>query len=60
MGTVFYCLMCKNYTDNGECLAFPDGIPDEILRGEQEHTKPLPDQNNDIVYEPIEQGVTPR
>jgi len=35
------------------CIAFPNGIPEEILTGESPHTKPLPDQENDIVYEPI-------
>ena len=35
------------------CLAFPYGIPDEILNGENDHSKPLPGQENDIVYEEI-------
>lgn len=54
MGSVFYCLLCKNYQDNGKCLAFPDGIPENILRGEDEHSKPLPEQNNNLVFEPVE------
>lgn len=33
------------------CLAFPDGIPSEIAFGSNRHTKPLPGQGNDIVYE---------
>jgi hypothetical protein len=32
------------------CIAFPDGIPKEILTGENDHTEPLPDQGNNIVY----------
>jgi hypothetical protein len=55
MGSVFYCIRCKNYIDSGNCLAFPDGIPLEILRGEDVHEEPLPEQDNDIVFEPIEE-----
>ena len=36
------------------CRAFLQGIPGIIAYGKNEHTKPLPDQENDIVYEPIE------
>ena len=35
------------------CRAFPEGIPLIIIVG-KEHTKPLPDQDNTIVYEPAE------
>ncbi len=53
MGIVFYCLLCKNYIADGKCLAFPKGIPEGILRGEDDHSEPLPEQGNDIVFEPI-------
>jgi len=33
------------------CSAFPDGIPDEIAYGDNKHLEPLPDQDNDIVFE---------
>jgi hypothetical protein len=33
------------------CEGFPDGIPDEIAFGDNEHSKPLPNQGNDTVYE---------
>ena len=33
------------------CEAFPDGIPGEIISGENLHSKPLPGQGNTIVYE---------
>lgn len=45
------CLSCKNYLGDWKCNAF-DEIPIEILRGENEHEKPLDGQTNDIVYEP--------
>jgi hypothetical protein len=32
------------------CLAFPEGIPEEILKGENRHSNPLPEQGNDIVF----------
>ena len=46
------CDLCRNclirhYT----CLAFPDGIPEEILKGENRHSKPLPEQKNDHIFE---------
>lgn len=37
------CTFCKNYISGREirkCRAFPDGIPDEIWTGENDHTKP--------------------
>lgn len=46
------CLSCKNYLGGWKCKAFNE-IPIEILRGENEHEKPLPQQDNDIVYEKI-------
>lgn len=42
---------CKHFKySEFNCIAFPDGIPDEILTGENDHSKPLPDQNNKIVF----------
>jgi len=49
------CIHWDKYNWNEfSCQAFPKGIPDEILQGENDHTTPLPDQGNDIVFEPIE------
>jgi hypothetical protein len=48
------CLMCKNYKGDWTCLAF-NIIPIEILRGENSHSEPLPEQDNDIVFELIEE-----
>lgn len=45
------CSNCKNkYKNEPGCKAF-DVIPNEILSGENKHTKPLEDQSNDIVFE---------
>lgn len=51
------CTKCKHYhTDDNYCDAFPKGggIPYEILEGDNDHSKPLPEQKNNIVFEPIE------
>ena len=53
------CYGCKNLLKDEEglffnCKAFSDdvgGIPMEILEGKNKHTKPLKDQDNDIVFE---------
>jgi len=33
------------------CKAFPNGITEDILYGDNLHTEPTKDQGNDIVYE---------
>lgn len=50
----FICFKCKHWKKFiGGCDAF-DEIPDEITSGENDHSKPLPEQENDIVFEPLE------
>ena len=49
------CSSCKwevNDKPGAYCKAFPDGIPDEILLGDNDHSEPLPEQKNDLVYAP--------
>lgn len=49
------CFRCKHWRIfNGGCDAFGNDIPHEITSGENDHSKPLPEQENDIVFEPIE------
>ena len=45
-------------TEINSCKAFPDGIPREISYEGNKHSEPLPDQDNDIVFEPIEDEFT--
>jgi hypothetical protein len=46
------CMNCKNYILGKECNAFKS-IPNEIWEGENGHEKPLPEQDNNIVFEEI-------
>lgn len=36
------------------CMAFPAGIPEDILTGEFDHTKKYQGQENDIVFEAVD------
>jgi hypothetical protein len=47
----FICVNCVHFR-SVICPAFPEGIPETILTGENDHSKPLPEQDNDIVFEP--------
>jgi hypothetical protein len=50
------CFRCKHFMHfEGGCLAFPDGIPDEIDFNNN-HSSPLPEQDNDIVFEESDQN----
>jgi hypothetical protein len=47
------CLYCIYLLSDKKCAAFADKIPDEILLGENDHSKSLPNQENNIVFEAI-------
>lgn len=46
------CATCKHRSKKlpGICLAFPDGIPNDILTGKNDHTKPYKGDDG-ILYE---------
>lgn len=47
----FICFKCKHWNELGVgCKAFPEGIPN-IIDITNKHNKPLPSQNNNIVFE---------
>lgn len=39
------CITCVHYRLNGECDAFPNGIPEPIILGEHDHRQPYPGDN---------------
>lgn len=53
------CLRCRHFIFDEKdvykhvCDAFPDGIPDEIWRGDNDHKKPYPGDHG-IQYEAID------
>lgn len=36
------CVRCRHKHDGPTCTAFPDGIPEETLSGDNDHTQPYP------------------
>lgn len=57
---VVQCGKCKHFNRGNmaenTCNAFPNGIPEEIIRNEFDHRKPHP-QDNGIQFEPIEESA---
>lgn len=48
----YLCSNCKNYKTEYSCKAFKK-IPKSIFLGFKPHNKPLPGQENKIVFEPL-------
>lgn len=51
---IISCGLCKHLILDKErsCKAFPNGIPNLILNGKNDHKKPFPGDNG-ILFEPI-------
>ena len=47
------CRACVWFVTNKRCLAFPDGIPDPIWMGENDHKKPYKGDHG-IQYDPVD------
>ncbi len=52
------CVWCTEVSPDITCLAFPRGIPDEILGGEVDHDAVRPDQEGEYVYEGPDKELT--
>jgi hypothetical protein len=48
------CNDCIHFLGRSKCKAFPKRIPQIILSGENKHSKPLPGQDNEYVFERVE------
>lgn len=45
------CSKCIHFKlESFTCKAFPDEIPDKLLEGKIKHDKPLPEQNNNVIF----------
>lgn len=51
------CVLCRHYQCALACEAFPDGIPEEIITGEFDHTQPHAGDHG-IRFEPVEARPT--
>ncbi len=49
------CGNCEHFLDMGDCNceAYPEGIPDALLTGEEKHSTVRKDQKGDIIYTPV-------
>ena len=50
------CNYCRHYIDDLNCKAFPTPktIPNEILNGENKHSKVISGQTGDFIFQKIE------
>jgi hypothetical protein len=58
MTPIVQCYVCERYymqNQGDSCKAYPDGIPEEILTGEHDHTTPYKGDNG-IQFEKAEES----
>lgn len=50
--TKMLCASCEHFYFGRppKCFAFPDGIPMKIFSGEEDHSKPITEQEGDFVF----------
>ncbi len=51
------CTVCKHYYMSLRCDAFPDGIPEDIITGDFDHSTAHTIQDNDLVFEHYLLGI---
>lgn len=54
---VFYlCLSCVRFLDDNKCEAFPDGIPEAIIKNEVDHHYSYTGDNG-LLFSPVNKKV---
>lgn len=49
------CARCKHFMENDYfCLAYPEGIPDELLDGTDKHNSVRSDQKGNTLFEEVD------
>lgn len=44
------CLNCAHYLDRAKCAAYPEGIPESIIRDALPHDEPRGDEVDGLVF----------
>jgi len=53
----YNCFECRYFQSDWKCLAYPNGIPMDILTGRAAHNKVLKGQNGEYVFTPKEKAI---
>lgn len=59
-GIIIGCQTCKHLDKftSMSCIAFPTGIPQMVMDGLIPHDKKLPEQFDNIIWEPTDNAIT--
>jgi hypothetical protein len=49
------CAFCSNHRGDYTCLAFPEGIPGDLLDGSKKHNSPIPSQTGALLFQKKEE-----